>query len=151
MVILTGYINVWLWDFYKLVWNTLQADMEHQKSHDAWRMFSLMENVNITTMSLTLALNGTSEATLNERSVGDILGSLYFWLFGVVLCVIAIIGIITNSVNVYALTLTIRTSKRPMYYCLLCMAVVDKLVSLIHRFNIYYIAYGFIQKSDYLN
>lgn len=61
----------------------------------------------------------------------QLLHSLYFWLFGVLLCIVALIGISTNAINVYVLSITVKKNHRPMYHFLICMAVMDLLVG--HR------------------
>lgn len=71
----------------------------------------------------------TSDIPTTLSPTAIILPKLYFWVFGVVLCVLSTVGVVTNVLNIYALTLTVRTNKRPMYHCLICMAVVDMLVS----------------------
>jgi len=54
---------------------------------------------------------------------------LYFWLFGVFLFIFSLMGMLMNIINVYALSKTLKTNRRPMYHFLLTMAVLDTLVS----------------------
>lgn len=77
------------------------------------------------------AMNSSTTSVANITAGADkhpYLYYIYFWTFGVLLCIISVIGVVTNAINIYALTLTARKSKRPMYYCLICMAAVDMLV-----------------------
>lgn len=85
---------------------------------------TLTTQLNLTILK-TLTSNSTSTTLAPNASVGELISSIYFWVYGVVLTVLTSVGIVTNLLNIYALSKTVRTNKRPMYHCLICMAAVD--------------------------
>ena len=92
--------------------------------------------INSTTAALLDNMSSNVSISQSSGSYDDslsiLLPKLYFWLFGVVLCILSLVGIVTNVINIYALTLTVQTNRRPMYHCLICMAVVDMLVCIYY-------------------
>lgn len=103
-----------------MVYNTTGA-MEYVRAP-----YSGIEPTNLTVLLHTVA---DSEMVTETTAPSQFLPRLYFWVFGVVLCALSTVGVTTNVINIYALTLTVRTNSRPMYHCLICMAAVDLMVS----------------------
>lgn len=84
-------------------------------------------DLDMNTTAATITANMSTTVQLPPEF--ELIIQLYFWLFGILLCIISFVGLTTNVVNIYALSKTVMTSKRPMYHFLLCMAIVDSLVS----------------------
>ena len=97
--------------------------------------------------NFTVLINSTTMAQIaaSSNSKKELIMSLYFWIFGVVLLCLAVVGILTNMLNVYALSKTVRTNRRPMYHCLICMAVVDMLVSRKKNYLALYDLYSYLR------
>lgn len=89
-------------------------------------------NVTVTDNLTNTSVSSNMTTTAATNSKKELIISLYFWIFGVVVCCLSIVGVVTNLLNIYALSKTVRTNRRPMYHCLICMAVVDMLVSIIY-------------------
>lgn len=76
------------------------------------------------------SIANTTTTVLPSAGGTKLLYSLYFWLFGVFLFMLSFVGIVTNAINIYVLGITVRKNHRPMYHFLICMAIMDLLVSL---------------------
>ncbi|XP_067939862.1 probable G-protein coupled receptor 139 [Watersipora subatra] len=88
----------------------------------------------LNTLSSNLSLvivSRANNASTTPSADKVVLNNLYFWVFGVFLCFLSTVGLVTNILNIYALSQTVRVSKRPMYHCLICMAAVDMLLMLL--------------------